>query len=67
MSRDADTYRAAARLIDQFGLNASDHAAQWLAESMLDGDNGSYRFWRDVMETVNELLNDDKPETGLLH
>lgn len=67
MPRDPDTYRAAARLIDQFGFDASDHAAQWLAESMLDGDNGSYQFWRQVVETVNELLNDDKPEAGLLH
>ncbi|GEM_PF-1428598 len=67
MPPDPETYKAAARLIDQFGPGAHDHAAQWLAESMLDGDQGAYRFWRQVMETVDDLLEDAPSETDLLN
>ena len=66
MAQTAETYKAAAHLMDQYGNAACDHAEQWLAESLLDGDKDSSVFWKSVIETLTALQSEDTPP-GTVH
>jgi len=67
MGQTTETYKAATHLINQYGDAASEHAEQWLAESLLDGDKDSSDFWQQVIKTLTELQSQETPSGVTLH
>ena len=66
-SIDTESYRAANNLLRQFGDQAPAHAAQWIAEMKLDGDEEAASFWGRVHQALELLLSDTKPENITTH
>jgi hypothetical protein len=64
---DTESYRAANLLLRQFGDDAPAHAAQWIAEMKMDGDEEAASFWGRVHQALKLLLSETKPENITTH
>ena len=64
---DTESYRAANLLLRQFGRQALAHAAQWIAEMKMDGDEDAASFWARVHKALELLLSETKPDNITTH
>ncbi len=67
MTSDLDIYRAAHELIKQHGDDAPIEAAMRADELMDAGDMEGRAVWLRIVEAVEELLSEERPDDAEVH
>jgi hypothetical protein len=67
MTVDAEIYRAANMLIQQYGEKATTRAAIQVDEYRAKRDTASQEVWEQILEAVREILSQEIPADAKLH
>ena len=67
MTSDLDVYRAANELLKQHGDEAPIHAVMRADEMLAKGDLDGQATWKRILQAVDELLAENRPEGAQVH